>query len=174
MAGASPAPVATLTAMAQSLGRGDRLPHNNLGLREMQIIADQMVLAAETLHRHSDERANLLARLNDSNQHLAAANKELESFAYSVSHDLRAPLRAIDGFSHVLQEDYADKLDTEAQRLIQIIRDGVGKMARLIDDILAFSRASRREMAASDIDMTGLVQATLSLLAPAMAGRTSS
>ena len=122
--------------------------------------------------RHSDEHLNLLARLNDSNKHLEAANKELESFAYSVSHDLRAPLRAIDGFSHVLQEDYGDKLDAEAQRLIQVIREGVGKMACLIEDILAFSRASRREMAASDIDMTGLVEATLSDLAPAMVGRT--
>jgi signal transduction histidine kinase len=164
-------PVATLTAMAQSLGRGDRLPQRRLGLRETQIIADRMVLAAEALHHHNDERRNLLARLTESNQHFEAANKELESFAYSVSHDLRAPLRAIDGFSHVLQEDYGDKLDAEAQRLIRIIRDGVGKMARLIDDILDFSRASRREMAASDIDMTGLLQATLNDLAPAMAGR---
>ena len=116
---------------------------------------------------------HLLARVRTTaTRHLEAANKELESFAYSVSHDLRAPLRAIDGFSHVLQEDYADKLDAEALRLIQVIRDGVVKMARLIDDILAFSRASRREMAASDIDMTGLVQATLNDLAPAMTGRT--
>jgi two-component system sensor kinase len=165
------APLAALTAMAQSLGRGGRLPRKNLGLREMQIIGDQMVMAAETLHRHSDEHANLLARLNDSNEHLKTANHELESFAYSVSHDLRAPLRAIDGFSHMLQEDYADKLDVEAQRLIQVVRDGVAKMARLIDDILAFSRAARSEMAASSIDMTGLVHATLNDLAPAMAGR---
>jgi signal transduction histidine kinase len=163
--------VATLTAMAQSLGRGDRLPPKRLGLRETQIIADQMVLAAEALHHHNNERKHLLARLTESNQHFEAANKELESFAYSVSHDLRAPLRTIDGFSHVLQEDYGDKLDAEALPLIQVIRDGVGKMARLIDDILIFSRASRREMAASDIDMTGLVQATLTDLAPAMTGR---
>jgi signal transduction histidine kinase len=79
-------------------------------------------------------------------------------------------LRAPTAFP-ILQEDYAERLDAEAQRLIQVIRDGVGKMARLIDDILAFSRASRREMAASDIDMTGIVQATLSDLAPAMTGR---
>ena len=100
-----------------------------------------------------------------------SANRELETFAFSVSHDLRAPLRAVDGYSHMLQEDYGDKLDTEAQRLIQLIRDGTDKMARLIDDILAFSRTARREMAASIIDMTGLVQATFSGLAPAMAGR---
>jgi two-component system sensor kinase len=141
-------------------------------LREMQIIADQMFQAAETLDKQNDEHANLLAQLNESNQNLGSANKELESFAFSVSHDLRAPLRAVDGFSQVLQEEYGDKLDAEAQRLIQVIRDGVGKMACLIDDILAFSRASRREIAASDIDMTGLVEATLNGLVPAMAGRT--
>ncbi len=164
-------PVATLAAMAQSFGAGNRLLPKDLGLREMQIIGDQMVLAAETLHQNFDERANLLARLNDSNQRLGTANKELETFAYSVSHDLRAPLRAIDGFSRMLQEDCADNLDAEARRLIQVVRDGVGKMGRLIDDILAFSRASRSEMATSDIDMTELVRATLAELAPAMTGR---
>jgi light-regulated signal transduction histidine kinase (bacteriophytochrome) len=81
-------------------------------------------------------------------------------------------LRAIDGFSHVLQEDYADKLDVEAQRLIDVIRNSVAKMARLIEDILAFSRAARVEMAATAIDMTGLVHATLKDLAPTMTGRT--
>ena len=163
---------AALAATAESLGRGERLPRSILGLREAQTVADQMILAADTLRHHDDEHGHLLARLNNSNERLAAANKELESFAYSVSHDLRAPLRAIDGFSHVLQEDYADKLDEEALRLIQIIRDGVMKMARLIDDILAFARTSRREMAPADIDMTGLVQTTLNDLAPAMTGRT--
>ena len=163
---------AALAATAESLGRGERLPRSILGLREAQTVADQMILAADTLRHHDDEHGHLLARLNNSNERLAAANKELKSFAYSVSHDLRAPLRAIDGFSHVLQEDYADKLDEEALRLIQIIRDGVMKMARLIDDILAFARTSRREMAPADIDMTGLVQTTLNDLAPAMTGRT--
>ena len=164
-------PVATLAAMAQSLGRGDRLPQDRLGLREMQMIADQLFQAADKLWHHNDERGQLLARLTASNEHLEAANNELESFAYSVSHDLRAPLRAIDGFSHALQEDYGDKLDAEAQRLIQIVRDGVARMTRLIDNILAFSRVARHEMATSIIDMTGLVQVTLSDLASAQEGR---
>jgi signal transduction histidine kinase len=164
--------VASLTAMAQALGRGDRLPPKRFALRELQMIAAQMIVAAESLQRHNAERANLLATLTASKEHLEGANRELDTFAFSVSHDLRSPLRAIDGFSQVLQEDYAEKLDTEAQRLIQIIRDGVGKMARLIEDILAFSRAARREMATSVIDMTELVQATLRDLAPAMTGRT--
>jgi PAS domain S-box-containing protein len=122
--------------------------------------------------RHlEDVVAERTADLAAANQALNSSNHELESFAYSVSHDLRAPLRAIDGFSHVLEEDYGDKLDAEAKHLMQVICDGVAKMARLIDDILAFSRAARREIAASAIDMDGLVQAALSDLAPAMTGR---
>ncbi len=125
-----------------------------------------------TYRRHlEDVVAERTAELAEANQALNSANHELETFAYSVSHDLRAPLRAIDGFSHALAEDYGDKLDAEAHHLIQVIRDGVAKMARLIDDILAFSRAARHDIAASAIDMAALVQATLSDLAPAMAGR---
>jgi light-regulated signal transduction histidine kinase (bacteriophytochrome) len=122
--------------------------------------------------RHLEDLvAERTADLAAANQALNSANHELETFAYSVSHDLRAPLRAIDGFSHMLQEDYGDKLDADGLRLIQVVRDGVDKMAHLIDDILAFSRAARREMTESAIDMTGLVQATLSTLAPAMEDR---
>jgi PAS domain S-box-containing protein len=122
--------------------------------------------------RHLEDLvAERTSDLADANRSLNSANRELETFAYSVSHDLRAPLRAIDGYSHILQEDYGDKLDAEALRLIQAIRDGVTKMARLIDDVLAFSREARSEMSASDIDMTGLVQATLNGLAPTMTDR---
>jgi PAS domain S-box-containing protein len=122
--------------------------------------------------RHLEELVvERTAALGGANRSLNTANHELETFAYSVSHDLRAPLRAIDGYSHILQEDYGAGLDAEAQRLIQIIREGVEKMARLIDDVLAFSREARREMSASDIDMTDLVQAALNGLAPAMTDR---
>ena len=75
---------------------------------------------------------------------LTAANQELETFAYSVSHDLRTPLRAIDGFSNILLKDYADKLDAEGKRLLQVVRDGATRMGHLIEDILAFSRVSRQ------------------------------
>lgn len=123
--------------------------------------------------RHLEDLvAGRTAELAAANLALNAANHELETFAFSVSHDLRAPLRAVDGFSLALQEDYADKLDAEAQRLVQVIRDSVTRMSRLIDDILEFSRAGRRELAATDIDMTSLAQAVLDDLAPAMKGRT--
>ncbi|MDP2832348.1 MAG: PAS domain-containing protein, partial [Pseudomonadota bacterium] len=88
---------------------------------------------------------------------LEAANADLEGFSYSVSHDLRAPLRAIDGFAAILREDYAPQLDAEGQRLFQVVSDNAQKMGQLIDDILAFSRAGRRELQQADLDMGALV-----------------
>ncbi len=77
---------------------------------------------------------------------LEAANKELEAFAYSVSHDLRAPLRAISGFSRILVEDYAPKLSPEVARYLQMVRDNAQQMDQLIDDLLVFSRLSRQPL----------------------------
>ncbi len=90
---------------------------------------------------------------------LEAANKELEAFSYSVSHDLRAPLRAINGFSHVLQEEYSNKLDEEGKRLLNVVRDNAARMGQLIDDILRFSHAGRLEINYSEIDMEKMAHA---------------
>ncbi|MBI3479822.1 MAG: PAS domain S-box protein [Nitrosomonadales bacterium] len=106
---------------------------------------------------------------NELQQHagaLEAANKELEAFSYSVSHDLRTPLRAIDGFSRILLDDYTDKLDAEGKRLLNVVRDNAGKMGQLIDDILKFSRAGRLEINFSGIDMEGLVREVYEELRP--------
>ena len=88
---------------------------------------------------------------------LAEANKELEAFSYSVSHDLRAPLRAIHGYMNIFAEDYAEKLDKEANRVMNIIQSNAKRMGQLIDDLLAFSKLSRKELLKGTVSMTELV-----------------
>jgi light-regulated signal transduction histidine kinase (bacteriophytochrome) len=91
------------------------------------------------------------------NHDLAAVNRELESFSYSVSHDLRAPLRAIDGFSQVLLEDFSDNIGGKGVEYLQRVRAGAQKMAILIDDILNLSRVSRCEMNIVNLNLSELV-----------------
>lgn len=87
---------------------------------------------------------------------LKAANEELEAFSYSVSHDLRAPLRAIDGYGRILVEDYSDHLNTEGRRVLGVVSSETHRMGRLIDDLLGFSRLGRQKLESSDFDMTAL------------------
>jgi PAS domain S-box-containing protein len=92
-------------------------------------------------------------------------NKELESFSYSISHDLRAPLRAVDGYARMLEEDYGERLDDEARRLLATVRGNAAQMARLIDDLLAFSRLGRKPIAAAPVDMSALAREAAAELA---------
>ena len=88
---------------------------------------------------------------------LETANKEMEAFAYSVSHDLRAPLRGITGFAGILEEDYGSRLDDEARRIMSVINKNALKMAQLIDDLLVFSRTSRQDVVKKTIPMRSMV-----------------
>lgn len=87
---------------------------------------------------------------------LESANRELEAFAYSISHDLRAPLRSIDGFSHALVEDYGDELNEEAQDYLKRVREAAQRMGLLIDDLLMLSRVNRGELNKADINLTAM------------------
>jgi len=91
-------------------------------------------------------------------ENLEQVNKELESFSYSISHDLRAPLRSINGFSDILMEDYAEQLDEEGKRLMGIVKESAVTMGQLIDDILEFSRLGKKKIQKSEIDMTKLFE----------------
>lgn len=102
--------------------------------------------------------AELESRVQQRTAELQMANQELEAFSYSVSHDLRAPLRAIEGFTHILLDEYEDKLDDEGKRLLHIISENVGKMDALIKALLNLSRVSRSEVNKQPVDMKALAE----------------
>ena len=114
--------------------------------------------SAEVLRDITDRKLALEEASRMATQ-LEAANKELEAFSYSVSHDLRAPLRAIDGYGRILVEDYTERLDDEGRRVLAVISSETRRMGQLIDDLLAFSRLGRQKLEMSEINMTTLAQA---------------
>ena len=100
----------------------------------------------------------LNAELRDKTAQLEVTNKEFESFSYSISHDLRAPLRAIDGFSQMMQEDYLERLDAEGKRYLSVIRQNSSRMGALIDDLLEFSQLGRQPVAQGEVNVDALVR----------------
>ncbi len=103
-----------------------------------------------------------LQRMNDAlvrqKEAMEVVNKELEAFSYSVSHDLRAPLRSIDGFSQALLEDYADTLDDEGRKYLRYVRESAQEMARLIDGLLSLSRVTRAGLRRAEVDLAALAR----------------
>jgi len=119
--------------------------HNEVG--DLARAFDSMALRLMTAFQElKDEELHLKELVEERTRNLSEANRELEAFSYSVSHDLRAPLRAIDGFTEILQEDYEHLLDKEGSHYIQRIRAGVRRMNELIGAMLQLSRISRQEL----------------------------
>jgi PAS domain S-box-containing protein len=114
--------------------------------------------------RSEDQIRDLNTQMESRNADLIAINKELESFSYSVSHDLRAPLRSIDGFSLALLEDAQDKLGSEEKEHLQRVRAATARMGQLIDDLLGLARTSRRELVRERVDLSRLVEEVVSQL----------
>ena len=119
--------------------------------------------------RHAEE---LELRVAERTAALQAANKELDAFSYSVSHDLRAPLRAVDGYARMLEEDYASRLDAEGNRLLGVVRASSQQMGRLIDDLLAFSRLGRGELRTRPLRLNDMVKEIIDESRPEHDGRT--
>jgi light-regulated signal transduction histidine kinase (bacteriophytochrome) len=119
-------------------------------------------LAEEEVRRLNDE---LEMRVRQRTAELEASTRELDAFAYSVSHDLRAPLRSLEGFSQVLLEDFSTDLGEEAQRYLGRIQANVARMAQMIDDLLHLSRATRSQLRREHTDLSALARDVLTELA---------
>ena len=129
-----------------------------------------------TAVKHAEDQIHQLntqleQRVQDRTTELEAAVKELEAFTYTVSHDLRAPLRALDGFSQAVLQDFSAQVPETGQRYLKIIRESAQKMAQLIDDLLAFSRVGRQPAKMRTVDNAMLVRNALQQLAPMHEGR---
>jgi signal transduction histidine kinase len=170
-------PVNTLVAAANRIAAGDLTTRTHLpnGIGELNSLAKAFDTMASTLERRQAEiaeaNANLERRVEERTRALAETNRELESFSYSVSHDLRAPLRHIGGFVGLLQLRAGALLDEKCQRYLKMISSSTKEMGTLVDDLLSFSRMGRAEMRATRFNFEQLTRNTIEELAPDAAGR---
>ncbi len=127
-------------------------------LADVLAVAVQQARLHEQVQHHAEE---LEERVAERTAELEAKNRELETFTYSVSHDLKAPLRGIDGYNRLLLESYSDQLDEEGQNFLDLIRRATDQMNQLIDDLLAYSRLERRTLVKGKVYIPGLLDAIL-------------
>ena len=125
---------------------------------ELIVANEELVIQNKEKEKRASELLIAIKNLKTAEGQLKESNDELESFSYSVSHDLRAPLRAINGYTKMLKAKYETELDPEANRLMNNIVSNANKMGQLIDDLLAFSRVGRKELVKMNIQMTDIVQ----------------
>lgn len=152
-------PLKQLTSAATSIASGNLSTKVNVDrYDELGKLARAFnAMSVQIQNAHED----LENKVKDRTSQLEAVNKELEAFSYSVSHDLRAPLRAVNGYAQILKEDYGTQLDPEANRIMNAIMSNAHMMGQLIDDLIAFSRISRKEVAHHQINMKQLAETCL-------------
>jgi light-regulated signal transduction histidine kinase (bacteriophytochrome) len=136
----------------------ERIASGNLKHRVDITRNDEIGALASSFNNMAHKLENEILEHKRAEDELSATNKELEAFCYSVSHDLRAPLRGINGFSRALVEDFADRLDSEGKDYLHRIRKACQHMGQLIDDLLALSRITRRDMRRERVDLSAIAQ----------------
>jgi light-regulated signal transduction histidine kinase (bacteriophytochrome) len=141
-----------------------------LEIRRLRTENSELRLAQATIQRLNEELEERVRErtreLEVANQDLALANKDLESFSFSVSHDLRSPLRAVRGFCEIYMEDFGESIPVEARPLLEKVRDGGARMNQLIEDLLAFARFSRQPLQKRPVAVGKLVERLVAELRP--------
>jgi PAS domain S-box-containing protein len=155
--------IGTLAVMRNQAGRS----YTDEDVTLLQDLADRAGLAIENARLYAQLEHRVRARTAE----LEASNKDLEAFSYSVAHDLRAPLRAISGFSHALDEDHAERLDPDGRSYVAQIRTATTRMSQLIDDLLQLSKISRTELRRIQVDVSELARAVVARLRAAQPER---
>jgi signal transduction histidine kinase len=163
-------PLAKLTAQAEAIAAGDYTPTVNSDRRDE---IGRLMIASNTMAaRIRDAHQDLEMQVTKRTAELAAVNEELESFSYSVSHDLRAPLRHIGGFANLLETSAGPRLEATDRRYLKTITDAATRMGQLIDDLLAFSRSSRSPMVKRTVNLHALIEDVRREVASSVNGRT--